>query len=60
LGVKIKEDELDRAYSMHGRGEVHTEFWPKHEEKRPLERPRYGWEDNIEVGVKELGWKYVH
>jgi hypothetical protein len=25
--------------------------------KRPLGRPRHGWEDNIEMDHREIGWK---
>ena len=28
----------------------------KPEGKGPLERPRYRWEDNIEVTLKEIVW----
>jgi len=33
-------------------------------ERRPLGRPRHGWEDNMKMGLKELGtgcigWIYV-
>ena len=28
----------------------------KPEERRPLERPRRKWEDNIKVGLTEVGW----
>jgi hypothetical protein len=28
----------------------------KHEEKRPLGKPRRRWEDNIKMDVKEVGW----
>jgi hypothetical protein len=27
----------------------------KHEGKRPLGRPRHGWEDNVKVDVQEVG-----
>ena len=27
-----------------------------HEERRPLERPRRRWEDNIKLDLQELGW----
>jgi hypothetical protein len=27
--------------------------WP--EGKRPLRRPRYRWEDNIKMGLREIG-----
>jgi hypothetical protein len=26
------------------------------EGKRPLERPRYRWEDNIKINLKLIGW----
>jgi hypothetical protein len=28
----------------------------KPEGKRPLERPRRGWEDNIKMDLQEVGW----
>jgi len=28
----------------------------KHEGKRPLVRPRHGWDDNVNVDVQEMGW----
>ena len=28
----------------------------KPEGRRPLERPRRGWEDNIKMGFREVGW----
>jgi len=28
----------------------------KLEGKRPLERPRYRWEDNIKMDLHEVGW----
>jgi hypothetical protein len=31
----------------------------KSEGKRPLRRHRHGWEDNIKVDLKEIGWKGV-
>jgi len=39
-----------------GGEEVHTWFWwGKPEGKRPLERPRSRWEDNIKMDVQEVG-----
>jgi hypothetical protein len=29
----------------------------KHEETRPLGRPRRRWEDNIKMDVQEVGWR---
>jgi hypothetical protein len=28
----------------------------KPEGRRPLERPRHRWEDNIEMDLREVGW----
>jgi hypothetical protein len=28
----------------------------KPEEKRPLGRPRFRWEDNIRMDLREIGW----
>jgi hypothetical protein len=28
----------------------------KHEGRRPLGRPRHRWEDNIKMGLQEVGW----
>ena len=38
-----------------GRG-VHRFLVGKPEGKRPLGRPRRRWEDNIKMGVREVGW----
>jgi hypothetical protein len=35
-----------------GRVEVHTGFLVR----RPLGRPRRRWEDNIRMGLQEVGW----
>ena len=31
----------------------------KPEGRRPLERPRHGWDDNIKMDLREVGWGYV-
>jgi hypothetical protein len=31
----------------------------KCEGKRPLGRHRHGWEDNIRMGLREIGWEYM-
>jgi hypothetical protein len=42
---------------MGGRGRVaYTIFVGKSEGRRPLERPRHRWEDNIKMDLKEVGW----
>ena len=38
------------------KGEVYTRFrWGKPEGKRPLERPRRRWDDNIKTDLQEVG-----
>jgi hypothetical protein len=32
----------------------------KPEWKRPFLRPRRRWEDNIRMGLREIGWELVH
>ena len=40
-----------------GREEAYTDFWwGKPDGKRPLERPRRRWEDNVKMDLQELGW----
>jgi hypothetical protein len=29
----------------------------KAKEKRQVERPRHRWEDNIKIGLQEIGWR---
>jgi hypothetical protein len=31
----------------------------KPEGRRPLERPRHRWEDNIEMDLREVGWGMI-
>jgi hypothetical protein len=38
-----------------GKGEVFTRFWLSPEDKRPLGRPRRGWEGNIKMNLREIG-----
>jgi hypothetical protein len=35
-------------------------FVRKHEGKVPCLRPRHKWEDNIRMGVREIGWVGVY
>jgi hypothetical protein len=39
-----------------GRGDVHTVLVRKPEERRPLERPRRRWEDNITMDFRKVVW----
>jgi hypothetical protein len=40
---------------MRERRAAHRIFVRKHEGKRPLERPRSRWEDNIKMDLHEVG-----
>jgi hypothetical protein len=37
------------------RGAYRAVVW-KPEGRRPLERPRHRWEDNIKMDLQEVGW----
>jgi hypothetical protein len=43
---EVREGELREKCSIHGRG--------KPEGKRPLERPRHRWENNIKMDLTEI------
>jgi hypothetical protein len=38
------------------RGTCIDYWWGKPEGKRPLERPRHRWVDNIRMNLREVGW----
>jgi hypothetical protein len=44
--------------SMDGR-DAYSILVGNREGKRQLGRPRYRWEDNIRMGLKETGWEVV-
>jgi hypothetical protein len=35
---------------------AHKILFEKPEEKRPLRRPMYRWEDKIRMNLREIGW----
>jgi hypothetical protein len=39
--------------------EMHTEFCEKSNIQRPLGSLRFGWESNIKMNLKQIGWEYV-
>jgi hypothetical protein len=41
---------------VRGKRNAHKILVGKPERKRPLGRPRRGWEDNIKMDVREIGW----
>ena len=58
LGDEMTEDEVGRACGTYG--EDRNIYWVlvgKSEGKRPLERRRHKWEDNIEIDHTEIGWE---
>jgi len=46
-----------RVARMGVRRGVHGVLVGKPEGKRPLGRPRRRWEDNIKLGLQEVGWR---
>jgi hypothetical protein len=39
-----------------GRGDAYRILLGRTEGRRPLGRPRHGWEDNIKTDLQEVGW----
>jgi hypothetical protein len=53
----VKEDEMGRACSTNGEERnAYRILMGKLERKRPLERLRRSWEDNIKTDLREVGW----
>jgi hypothetical protein len=51
-----EKNEMNRACSVHGEGRgVYWILVGKPEGKRPFERPRHRWEDNIKADLQEVG-----
>jgi hypothetical protein len=42
-----------------GKIEMHTEFLEKSKNQRPLGSFRIGWESNIKINFKGIGWEEV-
>jgi hypothetical protein len=54
--IKLRRDKLGMQH-IRGRGEgAYRVLVGKPEGKRPLGRPRNGWEDNIKMDLQEVGW----
>jgi hypothetical protein len=62
---QIKENDVGRAYSMHGEmRNAYEVLLGKPEGKRPHGRPRHRWEDNIKMDFREIvfegiGWMHL-
>ena len=54
---QIKKNEMDENVAHVGqkRG-AYRALMGKHEEKRPLGRPRRRWEDNIKTDIQKIKW----
>jgi hypothetical protein len=53
----VKEDEMVRACSTNGeKTNPYRLLVGEPEGKRPLERPRRRWVDNIKMDLREIGW----
>jgi hypothetical protein len=53
---QIKKDEMGRACSTNGaKRNAYRVLVGKPEGKRPLERPRRRWVDNIKMDLREIG-----
>jgi hypothetical protein len=50
---------LEFLVSMVKNGNTYRVLVGKPEGKRPLGRPRHGWENNIKMEVKVIGWESV-
>jgi hypothetical protein len=56
VGDKINKNEMGRHVVCMGEGkDMYRVLVGKPEGKRPLGRPRYGWEDNNEMDLQEVG-----
>jgi hypothetical protein len=57
LNNQVKEDELGRTCSTNGgKRNAYRILVGNPEGKRPLERPRHKWVDNIKMDLREIGW----
>jgi hypothetical protein len=60
LGYQIKKNEgAGHVARVWGVDEFRGVWGGKHEGKRPLEKPRRRWKDNIKTYLREMEWKDV-
>jgi len=50
---------MGRACSTHELRSAYKNFVWKTDRKWPLGRSRHRWEDNIQIDLREIGWKGV-
>jgi hypothetical protein len=54
---EVKENEMDRACSTNGeKRNAYRIFFGNPEWKRPLDRPRHRWLDNIKMDLRAIEW----
>jgi len=53
--IKLRSDKWGMQH-IWGRGGAYRVLVGKPEGKRPLARPRNGWEDNIKMDLQEVKW----
>jgi hypothetical protein len=54
----MKKNEMGWPCSMYGaRGGIYRVLLGKPEGKRPLGIPRHRWENNIKLGLQEMGFR---
>jgi hypothetical protein len=57
----VKEDEMGRACRTNGeKRNAYRILVGKPDGKRPLERPRRRWVDNIKIDLRETGWAGIY
>jgi hypothetical protein len=58
MNDQVKEDEIGRAWSTNeAKRNAYRILVGKAEGGRPLGRPRRRWVDNIEMDLREIGWR---
>jgi hypothetical protein len=57
---RVKENQMGRKCSTNGeKRNTYKILMGKPEGKRPLEKPRRRWVNNINIGLRETGWDDV-
>jgi hypothetical protein len=55
-GNQIKDDKIGMPCSTNGRN-AYKILVGNREGRRPVRRPRHGWEDNVRIDHKEIEWE---
>jgi hypothetical protein len=58
--ITCEEDQMDRHVAHMGEmRNTYKTLIGKAEGKTPFGKPRRGWEDNIRMDVRDMGWEVV-